>query len=268
MNLLFIGDVMGIPGLRAVAAHLPALRHSLKLDLVVANCENAGGGAGVTREAARALFDLGVDVLTNGNHAWDKPEALAYIAEEPRLLRPCNYPAGTPGAGWYVAEVGGQRIGVLNVLGTLFMQPTLGCPFRAVDEVLARKPADVKMVLVDVHAEATSEKWALAWHLDGRVSAVVGTHTHVPTADERVLPGGTAYITDAGMSGCYDSVIGLDIAQSIERMAQKRPARWDLAEGRGTLCAVLIDVDEQSGRARSIRRIALDERPRLQAVAC
>lgn len=268
MNLLFIGDVMGAPGLRAAAAHLPALRQSLKLDLVVANCENADAGIGVTRAAARALFDLGVDVLTNGNHAWDKQEALAYIAEEPRLLRPCNYPPGTPGAGWYVAEVGGRRVGVLNVMGTLFMSPALGCPFRAVDEALARKPDDVKMVLVDVHAEATSEKWALAWYLDGRVSAVVGTHTHVPTADERLLPGGTAYITDVGMTGCYESVIGLDIDQSILRMAHKLPAGWDIAEGRGTLCAVLIDVDETSGRSRSIRRIALDERPLLRAVGC
>lgn len=268
MNLLFIGDVMGAPGVRTVAAFLPALRQSLRLDFIVANCENADGGIGITRDAARALFDLGIDVLTNGNHAWDKQEALAYIMEEPRLLRPCNYPPGTPGAGWYVAEIGGHRVGVLNVLGTIFMRPTLACPFNAVDETLAHKPDDVKIVLVDVHAEATSEKWALGWHLDGRVSAVVGTHTHVPTADERLLPGGTAYITDVGMTGCYESVIGLDIEQSIRRMAHKLPARWDIAEGRGTLCAVLIDVDEHSGRSRSIRRIALDERPLLQAVAC
>jgi len=267
MKLLFIGDVMGAPGLRALEAHLPTLRQTLQLDLVIANCENVAGGAGVTRAAAEALFALGVDVLTNGNHAWDQPEALAYIAQEPRLLRPCNYPPGTPGAGWYVAEVRGQRVGVLNVMGTQLMQPALACPFVAVDEALARKPDDVRVVLVDVHAETTSEKWALAWYLDGRVSAVVGTHTHVPTADERVLPKGTAYITDVGMTGCYESVIGLDIAQSIERMARKLPGRWDVAEGVGTLCAVVIDVDEATGRSRSIRRLALDERPALKLAA-
>lgn len=267
MNLLLIGDVMGAPGLRAAASHLPALRHSLRLHLIVANCENADEGIGITRATARALFDLGVDVLTNGNHAWDKKEALAYITEEPRLLRPYNYPPGTPGAGWYVVECGAHRVGVLNILGTVFMQPTLGCPFRAADEALARKPDDVKVVLVDFHAQATSEKWALGWYLDGRVSAVVGTHTHVPTADERILPHGTAYITDVGMTGCYDSVIGLNVQQTIDRMAHKLPASWEPAEGKGTLCAVLIDVDEQTGRSRSIRRIALDERPHLQAVA-
>jgi 2',3'-cyclic-nucleotide 2'-phosphodiesterase len=260
MNLLFIGDVVGAPGRRALASHLPGLRDSWRLDLIVANCENVADGLGVTADTARELFGLGIDVLTNGNHAWDKKEALDYIAREPRLLRPHNYPSGTPGSGWYVAHVGGQRVGILNVLGTVFMQPTLACPFRAVDDVLVAKPDDVKIVLVDMHAEATSEKTAFGWYLAGRVSAVVGSHTHIPTADERVLPGGTAYITDVGMTGCYDSVIGLGIDNAVKRLMHKVPAPWDVADGKGTLCGVVVDVDEHTGESRSIRRIALAER--------
>lgn len=259
MNLLFLGDVMGRPGQRALASHLPGLRDSLALDLIVANCENVAGSAGVTAETAGALFDLGIDVLSNGNHAWNEKEALEYIREEPRLLRPYNYPADTPGRGWYVAQARGQRVGVLNVLGTMFMHPILRCPFESVDEVLARQFADIKVILVDVHAEAATEKTALGWYLDGRVSAVVGTHTHVPTADERVLPGGTAYITDVGMTGCYDSVVGLGIDNALKRLKHKLPAPWDTAEGPGTLCGVVIDVDETTGKSRSIRRIALAE---------
>ncbi len=260
MNLLFIGDVMGAPGLRALSAHLPGLRNSLELDLIVANCENVAGSAGVTVETAAQLFSLGIDVLSNGNHAWHKKEALDYIKREPRLLRPHNYPAGTPGSGWYVTQAGQHRVGILNLLGTVFMQPSLGCPFHAADGALATKPDDVKIVLVDMHAEATSEKTAMGWYLDGRVSAVVGTHTHIPTADERVLPGGTAYITDIGMTGCYDSVIGLGIDNAIKRLKDKLPAPWDTAEGPTTLCGVVIDIDEHSGKSRSIRRIALAER--------
>lgn len=260
MNILFIGDVMGTPGRRALASHLPGLRDSLKLDLVIANCENVADGLGVTADTANELFGLGIDVLSNGNHAWDKQEALDYIRHEPRLLRPQNYPPDTPGSGWYVAQAGRQRVGILNVLGTVFMHPTLGCPFRAADDALAKKPGDVKVVLVDVHAEATSEKTALGWYLNGRVSAVVGTHTHIPTADEHVLPGGTAYITDVGMTGCYDSVIGLGIDNAVMRLMHKVPAPWDTAEGKGTLCGVVIDVDEHTGKSRSIRRLALAER--------
>lgn len=260
MNLLFIGDVMGIPGRRVIAAHLPQLREHLQLDLVVANGENADdGGVGITSASAHELFALGVDVITNGNHAWDKREALTFIETEPRLLRPHNYPPGTPGTGWYVTQVGGERVGILNVMGTVFMQPSLACPFRTVDEVLAQKPDEIKIVLIDFHAEATMEKWALGWYVDGRVSAVVGTHTHVPTADERVLPRGTAYISDIGMTGCYDSVIGLEIQKTLKRMVHKLPERFETAEGNATLCAVFLDIDERTGRSRSIRRLALDE---------
>lgn len=260
MNLLFIGDVVGAPGLRALSAHLPDLRHSMQLDLVIANCENVAGGAGVTAEAAGKLFSLGIDVLTNGNHAWDKPEALDYIPREPRLLRPQNCPPGAPGSGWYVAKVGRHRVGVLNLLGNEFMPFTVDCPFRVADDVLAMKPDDVKIVVVDMHAESAIEKTAMGWYLNGRVGAVVGTHTHVPTADERVLPGGTAYITDVGMCGCYESVVGLGIDNAIRRLKDKIPAEWDAAEGPGTLCGVVIDVDEHTGKSRAIRRVATTER--------
>lgn len=259
MKLLFIGDVIGAPGRRVLAQYLPGLRTKLKLDLVLANGENAAGGAGITGEIARDLFSLGVDVLTNGNHAWDKKEALEYIVTEPRLMRPHNYPSETPGSGWFVAGAGSHKIGILNLMGTVFMQPTLACPFRCADATLAAKPADIKIVLVDFHAETTSEKWAMGWYLAGRVSAVVGTHTHVPTADERVLPGGTAYITDVGMAGCYDSVIGLDTRKALKRFVQKLPERFEAAEGKGTLCAVVIDIDDTSGKSRSIQRLSLTE---------
>ena len=259
MNLFFIGDVMGAPGRRVLASQLPKLRERLKFDVVIANGENVEAGFGITREAARELFALGVDVVSNGNHAWDRKEALDFIVSEPRLLRPHNYPPGTPGSGWYVLEKNGFRLGVLNLMGTVFMQPTLACPFRCADEALAHKPADVHSVLVDFHAEATSEKWAMGWHLNGRVSAVVGTHTHVPTADERVLSGGTAYISDVGMTGCYDSVIGMDTQKTLRRMIHKLPQRFDVAQGKATLCGVAIDIDEHTGKSRSIRRISVDE---------
>jgi metallophosphoesterase (TIGR00282 family) len=260
MKMLFIGDVMGEPGLRAVRAHVPRLRQQHALELVVANAENVAGGNGVTRETAEALFAAGVDVLTNGNHAWDKREALEYIVTESRLLRPHNYPDGTPGSGWTVARTRhGHAVGILNLMGTTFMQPVLDSAFLCADRALASKPADVKLVFVDMHAETTSEKMAIGWHLDGRVSAVIGTHTHVPTADERILPKGTGYLTDAGMTGCYDSVIGLDVEKSLQRFVHKLPAPFRCAEGEGTLCAVLLDLDEHSGRCRHIERVRLTE---------
>ncbi len=267
MYVLFIGDVMGLPGRRVLASQLPRLRDQLPIDLVIANAENAdASGAGITAAVARELFALGIDVLTNGNHVWDQSEAIEYIAQEPRMLRPHNYPRGTPGSGWYVAEANGTRVGILNLMGTVFMQPKLDSPFFVADNVLGEKPGGVNVVLVDFHAQQTLEKWAFAWYLDGRVSAVVGTHTHVPTADERVLPGGTAYISDIGMTGCYESVIGLEIQQTFRRMVHGLPEGFDPAEGEATLCAVLIDVDERSGKSRSIRRFALDETDATNAV--
>ncbi len=260
MILLFIGDVVGQPGRRAIANQLPALRQRLKLDLVVANAENIADGAGITKKTANELFAAGVDVLTNGNHAWDKKEALEYITTEPRLLRPHNYPEGTPGTGWLVVTThAGHPVGVLNLMGNVFMHPHLACPFAAAEQVLTAKPKDVKIVLVDLHAEVTSEKMAMGWYLDGRVSAVVGTHTHVPTADERLLPQGTGYITDVGMTGCYDSVIGMDTQKSLKRFVQKLPERFEVAEGIGTLCGVLLDINEQSGLCRNISRLRISE---------
>lgn len=266
MKILVIGDVMGEPGLRAVRRALPALRERHQPDLVVANAENIAGGVGITPATAQALFDAGVDVLTNGNHAWDKPEAIAYIAREPRLLRPHNYPDSAPGSGWLIATTArGQRVGVLNLLGTVFMHPHLACPFRTADRVLAGKPDDVKTVIVDFHAEVTSEKTAFGFYLDGRVSAVLGTHTHVATADETILPKGTAYQTDLGMTGCLGSVIGLDVDKAIARFVHKLPAPFDLADGPASLCGALIDVDDQSGLARSITRIRANESDISQA---
>ena len=260
MNLLFIGDVVGHPGRRVIVGQLPALRQRLKLDLVVANAENIADGAGITRKTAAELFAAGVDVLTNGNHAWDKKEALEYITTEPRLLRPHNYPEGTPGTGWFVATTpSGHAVGILNLMGNVFMHPHLACPFGAADRALAAKPEDIKIVLVDLHAEVTSEKMAMGWHLDGRVSAVVGTHTHVPTADERLLPQGTGYITDVGMTGCYDSVIGMDTQKSLRRFVQKLPERFEVAEGIGTICGVLLDLNEHTGLCRSIARLRVSE---------
>lgn len=260
MNLLFIGDVIGRPGRRVLFRHLGDLCSRLVVDLVVINGENVAGGFGITAKVAEELFNNGVDVITSGNHVWDKMEALEYITREPRLLRPHNYPEGTPGSGWYVATTAsGQRVGILNIMGTVFMQPNLACPFQCADEALNHKPEKLRMVIVDFHAEATSEKMAFGWHLDGRVSAVVGTHTHVPTADERLLHRGTAYISDIGMTGCYDSVIGMSKEQSLNRFLKKLPDRFEVAKGKSRLCAVLIKIDEVSGRSESIERIQLDE---------
>jgi metallophosphoesterase (TIGR00282 family) len=260
MNLLFIGDVVGKPGQRVISEQLPLLRNRYKVDLVVANAENIADGAGITKKTAEELFAAGVDVMTNGNHAWDKKEALEYITTEPRLLRPHNYPDSTPGTGWFVTTIAsGHRVAILNLMGNVYMHPTLACPFTAADRALTAKPEDVKMVLVDLHAEVTSEKMAMGWFLDGRVSAMVGTHTHVPTADERVLPQGTGYITDVGMTGCYDSVIGMDTQKSLKRFVLKLPERFEVAEGAGTLCGVLLDIDAETGLCREITRVRVME---------
>jgi metallophosphoesterase (TIGR00282 family) len=258
MLIFFVGDVVAKGGRRALFAGLEALEGEYDLDLIVVNAENAAGGFGITRPVADEFFDRGVDVLTTGNHVWDKRETLEFIDDEPRLLRPHNYPAGAPGTGWCVATArNGERVGVLNTMGRVFMHPDLDCPFRCADEVLDSRPSDVKVVLVDFHAEASSEKTAMGWYLNGRVAAVVGTHTHVPTADERVLPGGTAYISDVGMTGCYNSIIGMKTEDSLARFVNKLPRRLEPASGAATLCAVLIDIDEQTGAARSIERIRL-----------
>jgi len=271
MRILFIGDIVGRPGRQLVKAGLAGLISRHAVDFVIANAENAAAGAGITREIGDELLDLGVDVMTSGNHIWDKREALSYIGAEPRLLRPANFPAGTPGNGSYLARTrDGVSVGVINVMGRVFMAP-LDDPFAVVQRELDALGQRTRIVFVDFHAEATSEKMAMGWHLDGKVAAVVGTHTHVQTADERVLPKGTAYLTDAGMTGPHDSIIGVEIEPSLNRFLTGLPGRFDVATGNPRLNAVVIDVDEATGRATDIERLsysqdelaelAADERP-------
>ena len=258
VTLLFIGDIVGKPGRRITREALPSLIRRHGVDLVVANVENAAGGNGITRETGEALRDDGVQVMTTGNHVWDKKEAISYIADEPRLLRPANYPPGVPGCGNYVARIGGGiGVGVVNVMGRIFMNP-LDNPFTVVrEQIAAVRGQDARIVLVDFHAEATSEKKAMGWHLDGEATAVVGTHTHVQTADERILPKGTAYITDVGMTGPHDSIIGVDPRPALKRFLDGMPARFDTARANPRLNAVLVTADPESGRACTIERLDL-----------
>ncbi|MGC2433085.1 MAG: TIGR00282 family metallophosphoesterase, partial [Desulfobaccales bacterium] len=229
MNILFIGDIVGNPGRRAVEELLPRLVDQYFIDLVVANGENASGGIGITPAVADQLFSYGIDVLTSGNHIWKHKEILPYLEETDRLLRPANYPPETPGRGYAVVETAaGEQVGVINLEGRVFMN-TIDCPFRTVDRILGLLPKELKVILVDMHAEATSEKQALGWFLDGRVSAVVGTHTHVQTADGRVLPGGTGYLSDAGMTGPVDSVIGMKREIILERFWSQLPQPFKVA---------------------------------------
>jgi metallophosphoesterase (TIGR00282 family) len=254
MNILMIGDVFGESGRAAVARLLPGLRRQHAADLVVANVENAAGGFGVTPAFARAFLDQGVDVMTSGNHIWDKKEIVEYIAKENLLLRPANFPSGTPGVGWVTVKAGPHRVAVLNLMGRVFMHP-IDCPFRTADAILPELRRETPIILVDMHAEATSESVAMGWYLDGRVSAVVGTHRHVQTADERVLPGGTAYITDLGLTGPTDGVIGVDRDTIIQRFLNQMPARFEPAKGPAALHGVVITVEPESGRASAIHRL-------------
>lgn len=259
MNILFVGDVVGRPGRRVLMHHLPALRDELAPVLVVANVENAAAGFGITPAIAEELLAAGVDVMTSGNHIWDRREVLEYISGQPRLLRPHNYPPGTPGSGWYVAAANGVRVGILNLMGQVFMHPLLDCPFHCAEAVLTAHASEVDTIVVDFHGEASSEKQAMGRFLDGRVAAVLGSHTHVPTADETVLPGGTAYITDAGMTGCYDSVIGMQPQPSVERFVTRLSRRLEVAQGPASLCAVRVELDPRSGRARRVARLRREE---------
>lgn len=255
MRLLMIGDVVGRPGRRAVKVNVSGLRKEFGLDLVIANGENAAGGNGVTREVAMELFSSGIDVLTMGNHVWNKKEAYDYIDGESRIVRPANYPPGAPGAGSGVFETRGKvKVGVINLAGRVFLQ-ALDCPFRKADELVEKMKDKARVVLVDFHAEATSEKVAMGWYLSGRVSAVVGTHTHVQTADERILPGGTAYLTDVGMTGPWNSVIGVKREIIIDKFVSQIPQRFEVAPGPFQFNAVLIDIDDITGEALAIRRI-------------
>jgi metallophosphoesterase (TIGR00282 family) len=255
MNVLMVGDIFGDSGRAALAKLLPRLRQEHAIDVTVVNIENAAGGFGVTPQIARACLEGGgVDVLTSGNHIWDKKEIIPYITKENLLLRPANFPAGTPGSGHITVKAGPHRIGVLNLMGRIFMNP-IDCPFRKADELVQELRRETRVVLVDMHSEATSEVMALGWYLDGRVSAVVGTHRHVQTADERILPGGTAYITDLGMTGPVDSVIGVDKDIIIQRFLTQMPIRFEPAKGPAALHGVVIAVDPETGRATSIQRL-------------
>ncbi len=257
MKILFIGDIVGKPGREITRRALPLLIDRHGIDLTIANVENAAGGMGITRDVAESLRDAGVQVMTSGNHIWDKREALDYIEVEPRLLRPANFPAGVPGQGRYVAKTPGRMpVGVLNVMGRIFMTP-LDNPFHVVRRELDALPADARVILVDFHAEATSEKLAMGWHLDGQVTAVVGTHTHVQTADERVLPQGTAYITDVGMTGPHDSIIGVSTRPALKRFLDGMPSRFETATGNPRLNAVVITADPATGKASGIERVSL-----------
>ncbi|HEY6291707.1 MAG TPA: TIGR00282 family metallophosphoesterase [Terriglobia bacterium] len=257
MKVLFIGDVFGEPGRRIVRRLLPDIIAEHAPDLILANGENAAHGFGITPGLVDELLDTGIEVITSGNHIWDRKEILPYFADHPdsRLLRPANFPEGVPGEGLYLGRTrAGSPYAILNLQGRVFMA-SIDCPFRGADTLLGRIPPEVKIRILDMHAETTSEKVALGWYLDGRVTAVVGTHTHVPTADERVLPHGTAYITDVGMTGPYDSVIGIEKRTVIEKFLKQTPARFDVARDDVRLSAVLIEANPADGRALSIRRL-------------
>jgi metallophosphoesterase (TIGR00282 family) len=254
VKVLFIGDIIGGPGREAVRHLLPELRQKEDIDFVLANGENAAGGLGLTAKVAEELYSFGLDVITSGNHIWDKKDILEFLTKDNRLLRPANYPPGAIGSGSTIVSRRGQRLGVINLSGRVFMN-NLDCPFRVATAEIERLKDSVRVIVVDMHAEATSEKIALGWYLDGKVSAVIGTHTHVQTADERVLPQGTAYITDLGMTGAFDSVIGVKKEIILERFLTQVPVKLEVAKEDVSLQGALLEIDDDSGRAAAIKRI-------------
>jgi 2',3'-cyclic-nucleotide 2'-phosphodiesterase len=257
VKVLFIGDIFGEPGRRALARAVPRLVAQRQIDIVIGNGENAAGGFGITPELAEELFDLGLAVITTGNHAWDKKEILDYFPREPRLLRPANYPDGVPGYGSVVVEsASGEQLGVLQLMGRAYM-PTLDCPFQVAKKEMAALKKRTAAVIVDMHAEATSEKMAMGHYLDGEAVAVVGTHTHVQTADDQILPKGTAYVTDIGMTGPLHSVIGVKKELAIEKFLTGMPRRFEVASGPSVFCAVLLELDARLGKALTIERVRI-----------
>ncbi|HEX8458612.1 MAG TPA: TIGR00282 family metallophosphoesterase [Pyrinomonadaceae bacterium] len=256
MRVLMFGDVVAKPGRTAVLERIQDLREQHRIDLAVMNAENVAGGFSITPSLADELFNSGIDVMTSGNHIFDKRDVIPYIERNSRLLRPANYPPGTPGAGLWVGEVRGVRVAVLNLIGRVFMGAA-DDPFRVANELVSSIPSEVRVRLVDMHAEATSEKSAMGWFLDGRVSAVVGTHTHVQTADEHILPEGTAFLSDIGMTGSYAGVIGMNKDDVIARFTSVTHRRAEHSTGNVRICAVVIDVDEETGHAREISRLSL-----------
>ena len=254
MKVLMVGDIFGEPGRRALQALLPRLKREHQIDFTVVNVENVAGGFGVTPDIATQILEQGADVMTSGNHIWNKKEIIEYIARENLLLRPANFPEGTPGTGFITAKSGPHKVAVINLIGRVFMQPN-DCPFRKADELVRSLRRETAVILVDFHCEATSESVAMGWYLDGRVSAVVGTHRHVQTADERVLPKGTAYITDLGMTGPTDGVIGVDRDAILQRFLTQMPVRMEPAKGPAALHGAVITVDPETGRASDILRL-------------
>jgi 2',3'-cyclic-nucleotide 2'-phosphodiesterase len=257
MKVLMIADVVARPGRQIILDKIRDLRREYEIDIATMNAENVAGGFSITSAIANELFESGIDLMTSGNHIFDKKEIIPYIEKNPRLLRPANYPPDTPGQGLFVGDINGFQIAVLNLLGRVFMPP-IDDPFRVADEAVKSIPENVKIRLVDMHCEATSEKYAMGWFMDGRVSAVVGSHTHVQTADERILENGTAYITDIGMTGSYAGCIGMDKDQVIERFTKFPARRAEHANGNIWICAVVIDIDEKTGKARNINRLRLE----------
>ncbi|MCI4624738.1 MAG: TIGR00282 family metallophosphoesterase [Candidatus Magnetoovum sp. WYHC-5] len=257
MNILFIGDIIGLGGRNALKAHMRSIVEKEAIEFIIVNGENAAGGFGITEQIARELFDYGVHVITTGNHVWDKKEIIGYVTQNDRLLRPLNYPPGVPGFGSVIYYLkNGVKIGVINLMGRIFMAP-VDCPFRTSIPEIERIQNETNVIIVDFHAEATSEKIAYAHYVNGKVSAVCGTHTHVQTADERILSKGTAFITDVGMTGPYDSIIGIKEEQIIERFLTFMPNKYDVAKGRTIFSAVVLDVDHNTGKTYSIKRIML-----------
>jgi metallophosphoesterase (TIGR00282 family) len=267
MKILFIGDIVGKPGRELIRKGLRGLVDREGVDLVIANAENAAAGFGVTKDIGDTLLEAGIHVMTSGNHIFDKKEVLPYITAEPRLLRPANYPAGVPGRGSYLAQTGdGRAVGVINVMGRVFMA-NIDDPFSVVLREIEAVKARTRVIIVDFHAEATSEKVAMGWHLDGKVTLVVGTHTHVQTADERILPNGTAYMTDAGMTGPHDSIIGMEREPSLARFLNAMPSRFEPATGNPRLNGVIVEADPKTGRAVGITRISYSEHELLSLAA-
>ncbi len=254
MKVLMIGDVVARPGRRAVLNYIQELRQHYSIDVAVMNAENVAGGFSITPPIADELFEAGIDLMTSGNHIFDKSEVIPYIKENKKLIRPANYPEGTPGVGLFVGEVNGFKVAVLNLLGRVFMPPNVDDPFKVADKAVESIPEDVKIRLVDMHCEATSEKYAMGWFLDGKVSAVVGTHTHVPTADERILDNGTAYVTDLGLTGSYAGVIGMKKEDVLQRFTQFPAKRAAHSKGNVWICGAVIEIDETTGMAISIER--------------
>jgi len=255
LNILAIGDIIGKAGRRALTDHLPTLIDRHQIDFVIANGENLASGFGTTAKTAEDMFTIGVDVLTNGNHCWDQRQIMSTMDEDERLVRPCNFTSYAPGRGWTIRETSaGHRIAVINVIGQVFMG-TWDCPFTAVDRALEEIGDDVSAIIVDMHAEATSEKMGMGWYLNGRASFVFGTHTHVPTCDEAILPAGTAFQTDLGMTGSYQSIIGMKVEGALKRMIQKLPQRFEAVERGASIFATLVRIEADSRRAISIERI-------------